>query len=68
MNATPVMTTRVPLKAAAEILGISPHTLRMWNRKKRVTSYRISKKIMFSTDELERIVREGERPRLQVAA
>ena len=62
-----VMTTRVPLKEAAEILGISSHTLRVWTRKRRISSYRIGKKVMFSIDELERVVSDSERPRVQLA-
>jgi predicted site-specific integrase-resolvase len=59
---------RVPLKEAAGILGVSAATLRTWTRMRRLSSYQICKKVMFSTEELERVIRESERPRLQNVA
>lgn len=58
-----VMEPRFSLKKAAETLGIASSTLRQWAKSGKVRHYRISKKFLFPITELERILREGERPR-----
>ena len=63
------MTNRklLPLDEAADTLGLSPWTLRLWARKGKVASHKVSTRLMFANDEIQRIIAESERPRLEVA-
>jgi Helix-turn-helix domain len=57
----------VGLDEAARILGgLSPWTLRSWAYSGRISSHKISTRLMFDRAELDRIIPESERPRLHV--
>ncbi len=47
------------LKEAGEVLSVSRDTLRRLIRRSEIASVRIGKKIMVSSEELDRIVRQG---------
>lgn len=49
---------------AARILGLSHWTLRQWATKGIIASHRVSTRLMFDRCELDRVIRESERPRL----
>ncbi len=54
----------VSVDDAAQILGLSHWTLRGWATKGIIASHRISTRLMFDRDEIDRLIRERERPRL----
>ena len=53
----------VDVSVAAQRLGLSHWTLRAWAGKGRIGSHKLGRRLLFSPSELDRIVREGERPR-----
>ena len=59
---------RLGLELAAAHLGISPWTLRLWTRKRRVACFRVAGKLSYSIEELDRIIRESEQPRAEILA
>jgi excisionase family DNA binding protein len=61
-------TRRLPTKEAATYLGVSKETLRIWARQRRVASFAVCNRLAFSVEELDRVIRESERPRLQNVA
>ncbi len=48
-------------EAAAE-LHVSPHTVRMWRRDRRITYVKVGFRVMIPREEVERIIREGLHP------
>ena len=54
----------VSVNEAAQILGLSHWTLRGWANRGMVASHRLSTRLMFDRDEIDRVIRETERPRL----
>ncbi len=58
----------VGVASAADRLGLSVHTLRNWCYQGRCASHKLGDKLMISSDEVERIIAESERPRLMKAA
>lgn len=52
---------------AAETLGISVWTLRNWCYQGKCASYKIGDRLMLDEEELNRIMDESRRPRIQVA-
>ena len=57
----------IGVEEAAHNLGISPWTLRSWAYKGKVASVKISTRLLFDRAEIERVICEHERPRLEVA-
>jgi excisionase family DNA binding protein len=55
----------VSVKTAAEILGVSIWTIRMWAYSGKICSHKLGKRLMVSTAEIDRIVTESVRPRLE---
>jgi hypothetical protein len=56
----------VGLEEAARILGgVSIWTLRQWAYKGKISSHKLSTRLMFDRAELDRVITESERPRLQ---
>jgi predicted site-specific integrase-resolvase len=49
---------------AARILGLSHWTLRNWAYRGVVASHKISTRLMFDEAEIQRVIRESERPAL----
>lgn len=52
---------------AAEVLGISVWTLRTWCYRGSCSSFKIGGRLMLEEAEVERIMSDAERPRLEVA-
>ena len=50
------------MKAAAKRLGISPHTLRMLVRQRRVPHHRLGRRIVFTADDVLGILKAAEVP------
>jgi predicted site-specific integrase-resolvase len=57
----------LPVKSFAERLGVSVWTARGWCYRGTVASVKIGSKLLVPTGEVERIIRENLRPRLQDA-
>lgn len=53
------------VRAAAEELGLSVWTLRSWAYSGRCSSHKVGSRLMIAPDEVDRIVRESKRPRLE---
>lgn len=47
--------------------GLSHWTMRLWGRTGRVSTFKIGSRLMFDLNELDRLIAESERPRLEVA-
>jgi excisionase family DNA binding protein len=47
------------LAAVAEALAVSPHTVRMWVRKGRLTPVRLCRRLLFAPADVERFVVES---------
>lgn len=45
-------TRRLSLSEAAEFLGISPHTLRLWCRTRRLPSYKLGRRVVLDETDL----------------
>ncbi len=58
----------VNVNVAAETLGLSHWTIREWAYQGKIASHKISNRLMFDPAELDRIINESERPRLEVAS
>ncbi len=54
-----------PVKYAANALSLSIWTLRSWAYAGKVASHKVGNRLMISEDELNRIIAETERPRLE---
>jgi hypothetical protein len=54
----------VSVNEATQILGLSHWTLRGWANRGMVASHRLSTRLMFDRDEIDRVIRETERPSL----
>jgi len=52
----------IPLRRAAEQLGVSPWTLRRWTRQGRVTSVRLSNRLFIPESELRAVIQRNLRP------
>ncbi|MGO8718715.1 MAG: helix-turn-helix domain-containing protein [Acidobacteriaceae bacterium] len=63
------MTDSIPklltLLAVAETLSVSPHTVRKMVRDGRLRPTRICRRLLFSPVEIDHMIAESERPRLQ---
>jgi excisionase family DNA binding protein len=44
------------LAAVAEALAVSPHTIRMWVRKGRLRPVRLCRRLLFTPDEIARLL------------
>lgn len=53
----------VSVNEAAQILGISHWTLRGWANRRMIASHKMSTRLMFDREEIDRVIRETERPR-----
>ena len=49
----------LPLAAVADALSVSPHTVRMWVRKGRLTPVRLCRRLLFAPADIERLVAES---------
>jgi excisionase family DNA binding protein len=49
----------VPIQKAAELLGISPWTVRKWLHGKKLRSVRIGRRVLLEQSELRRVVAAG---------
>ncbi len=47
------------LLAVAEALAVSPHTVRMWVRKGRLTPVRLCRRLLFDPADIDRLVAES---------
>ena len=47
---------KIGLHEAAPLMGVSPHTLRAWVRRRKIPFYRCGRRIVFSPEELERFM------------
>jgi|SoiMetStandDraft_2_1073263.scaffolds.fasta_scaffold4476793_1 excisionase family DNA binding protein len=50
------------VREAAAVLGVSPHTVRHWVRDRRLPHRRLGRRILFSTDDLGRVIRAARVP------
>jgi excisionase family DNA binding protein len=50
---------------AADMLGLSPWTMRAHAYKGRISSHKIGTRLLFDRAEIERVIAESERPRLR---
>lgn len=48
------------LAAVAELLAVSPHTVRKWVRQRRLRPVKICRRLLFSPDEVSRFVAAAE--------
>ncbi len=55
------------IKAAADALGLSVWTLRSWAYSGKVSSHKLGSRLLVSQAEIDRILTESERPRLESA-
>jgi excisionase family DNA binding protein len=55
------------VKVAAGELGLSVWTLRAWAYSGRIGSHKVGNRLMIAPEEIDRIISESERPRLQDA-
>lgn len=55
----------ISVQGAAAALGISVWTVRAWCYCGRISSHKLGKRLMVAQDELNRILAETERPRLE---
>lgn len=49
---------------AAQLLGLSVHTLRAWVQKRQIQYYKLGRRVLISPLALEQILAETERPRV----
>jgi len=54
-----------PIRQAAELLNVSIWTLRRWAYRGEIASLKLGKRLMVRAEEIERLLNEGERPRLE---
>ncbi len=59
---------RMDLQGCATVLGCSVYSVRRYVRAGKLASCQFDRKIFISTDEVERFIRDSERPRLQKTA
>jgi len=53
----------LPLAVVAEALSVSPHTVRIWVRKGRLSPVRLCRRLLFNPAEIDRLVAESSGPR-----
>jgi excisionase family DNA binding protein len=53
------------VRTAAEELGVSVWTLRAWAYSGRIGSHKVGNRLMIAPSEIDRIIGESERPRLE---
>lgn len=53
----------IGVPGSATYLGVSPFTIRNWKANGRLAYHKIGGKVLFSIEELDRVVRESEHPR-----
>jgi excisionase family DNA binding protein len=58
MSAAPILQL-LTLAAVANLLCVSPHTVRSWVRKGRLRPLRISRKLLFHPEEIARFLAEA---------
>ena len=51
------------ISQGATVLGVSPHTLRRWCDVGRIASHKLGGRVLVSMAELDKTIRESERPR-----
>jgi excisionase family DNA binding protein len=56
------MDIKLSLLEAAPFLGISPHTLRVWVRDRRIAFHRMGRRIVFDRGDLEQYFRQHRVP------
>lgn len=50
---------KLDLIQGASMLGVSPHTLRVWTRERRIAFHRCGRRIVFATSDLERFLADN---------
>jgi excisionase family DNA binding protein len=55
----------LPIKNAAQVLGVSVWCLRSWAYSGRVAHHKVGKLVMIHRDEIDRLIQESERPRTE---
>ncbi len=55
----PVAPLAVTIPEAARLLGLSPHTIRFYVRKGKITPVRFGRRVSIPMTEIERLAREG---------
>ncbi len=55
------------LTSASDQTGLSPWTLRRWAYAGRISSHKLGTRLMIPQSEIDRLITESERPRLEVA-
>lgn len=58
----------VGVKQAGLALGISLWTVRSWAYSGKIASHKVGARLLVSVEEIERVIRESERPRVKGAA
>jgi excisionase family DNA binding protein len=56
----------LPLTAVAEVLAISPHTVRMWVRKGRLTPVRLCRRLLFRSEDICQLVAASAKHEVEV--
>lgn len=49
----------LPLSSVAEMLAVSPHTIRKWVKQGRLQPTRVCRRLLFQTVEIERFIEQG---------
>ena len=57
----------VGIKETARLFGVSDHTVRAWCDSRVIASHKLIGRRMIAIEEVERLIREGERPRIALA-
>jgi len=65
MNQTKTAPLLLGVKQAAEMLGLSPWTIRQWCYSGKIASHKIGTRLMVSPEALDQLLAETLRPRLQ---
>ena len=58
----------VGVSEAGNALGLSKWTVRAWAYSGKIASHKVGARLMVSVEEIERVIRESERPRIKGAA
>jgi len=51
--------SRVGIVEGANIIGVSPYTLRRWINQKRLPFYKLGRRVLLSRDDLEQFIEAG---------
>ncbi len=54
-----ILSNLLPLRKAAEVLGVKPNTLYEWVSRRQIACVRLGRRIMFDPSDLEKIVDEN---------